>query len=90
MTIIVMESVSEKIRGECTRYLLEIKPGVFLGSITKIVRELLWQQICDSCTDGGAIMAYSASNEQGFNLQIYGNTNYQVIDMDGLKLIQHQ
>lgn len=90
MTIILMENVPEKIRGECTRYLLEVKTGVFLGNISKVVRDILWEHICKSCTNGNAVMAYSASNEQSFELEMYGNPHYRVIDLDGIKLIQHQ
>lgn len=83
-----MENVPESLRGECTRYLLEIKAGVFVGSITAIVRELLWETVCARCQEGGAILIYDYPNEQGFVLEMHGNPHRKVIDLDGLSLIQ--
>ena len=88
MTVIVMENVPESLRGECTRYLLEVKAGVFLGSITAVVRDFLWKTVCNRCGQGGAILIYSYPNEQGFVLEMQGNPRRKVIDLDGLSLIQ--
>ena len=34
MVVLTMDSASESLRGECTRYLIEIKTGVFIGTIS--------------------------------------------------------
>ena len=39
MLVIVMETASEKLRGELTHWLLEVKAGVFVGKASAIVRE---------------------------------------------------
>lgn len=90
MVLITMENVPESLRGECTRYLLEIKAGVFLGSISAAVRELLWEKVKERCGDGGAVLAYSAQTEQGFMLEMWGNPRRKVVDLDGLFLIQYK
>lgn len=90
MVLITMENVTERLRGECTRYLLEIKTGVFLGTINAPVRELLWKKIIESNDAGGAVMAYSAQTEQGFSLKMHGNPRKKVVDIDGLFLIETQ
>lgn len=88
MTLILMENVPESLRGECTRYLLEIKAGVFLGTISSAVKDLLWAKIQDTCRDGGAILAYSYPNEQGFIMEMWGDPRRKLIDFDGISLIQ--
>jgi CRISPR-associated protein Cas2 len=83
-----MENVPESLRGECTRFMLEIKAGVFLGSISAAVRELLWEKVKANCDEGGAVLAYSAQKEQGFELEMWGNPHRTVIDLDGIFLIK--
>jgi CRISPR-associated protein Cas2 len=46
MVAIIMESVPVGLRGELTRWMLELKSGVFMGTISARVREKLWQKIC--------------------------------------------
>lgn len=36
----------------------------------------------------GAVMAYDSNNEQGFEMKIYGEPKRQVIDFEGVQLIQ--
>jgi CRISPR-associated protein Cas2 len=83
-----MENVSESLRGECTRFMLEIKAGVFLGSISAAVRELLWEKVKEGCDSGGAVLAYAAQTEQAFKLEMWGNPHRTVIDLDGVFLIE--
>ncbi len=88
MVVITMENVSERLRGECTRYLLEVKAGVFVGTMSALVRDLLWQRIIDSREAGGAVLIYSAPTEQGFCMEMHGNPRRKLRDMDGLFLIE--
>ena len=90
MVLISMENVSESLRGECTRYMIEIKAGVFLGTISASVRDLLWEKVKDGCVEGGAVLAYSARTEQGFMLEMWGNPRRKVEDLDGIFLIKTQ
>ena len=46
MTVIVMECAPESVRGELTRWFLELKPGVFVGNVNVRIRELLWKRVC--------------------------------------------
>lgn len=90
MTVLVMENVSPSLRGECTRWLLEIKAGVFLGTISTAVRERLWALVQERSEDGDCLIAYSANNEQGFCMEIWGNPRRTIVDFDGLQLIKIQ
>ena len=90
MTVLVMENVSPSLRGECTRWLLEIKAGVFLGTISAAVRERLWALVQERSEGGDCLIAYSANNEQGFCMEIWGNPRRIIVDFDGLQLIKIQ
>ena len=88
MVVITMENATERLRGECTRYLLEIKAGVFAGTISASVREILWEKVTQGTEAGGAVLLYSAQNEQGFEMRMHGDPRRKVIDLDGIQLIE--
>lgn len=88
MTVIVIESAPDSLRGELTRWLLETKPGVFVGNTNKMVRELLWEKIANHPQKLNAIVIYSANNEQGFAMLMTGEPYRSVIDFDGIQLIR--
>jgi len=90
MTVIVMENAPVSLRGELTRWLLETKAGVFVGNISAMVRDRLWDKICEKHCDGGALLIHSASNEQGFKILLHGNPKRTVVDIEGLQLIRIQ
>ena len=90
MLVIVMDNASEKLRGELTRWLLEVKAGVFIGKTSALVREKLWEKVQKDRTITGALIAYSADTEQGFCLDLYGDPKRTVVDLDGLQLIRTQ
>ena len=87
MTVIAMDTASESIRGELTRWFLELKPGVFIGKVNARIRELLWERICETDAAGGAVLAFSAPNEQGFEMKVYGGPKRKVVDFEGVQLI---
>lgn len=87
MTVFVMDRVEPSIRGELTRWFLELKPGVFVGSVNTRIRELLWERICRGKVESGAVMVYNASNEQGFAMEFSGHPKRKIIDLEGIQLI---
>lgn len=90
MTVLVMENVSPSLRGECTRWMLEIKAGVFIGTVSTMVRETLWNMVKEKSDSGNCLIAYSSNNEQGYLMEMCGNPRRRVIDFDGLQLIEIQ
>jgi CRISPR-associated protein Cas2 len=41
MVVLVLERVPVSLRGELTRWMLEIRSGVFVGTLTSVVRDRL-------------------------------------------------
>ncbi len=87
MVIMILESVSPSLRGQLTRWLLEPKSGVFVGSISAMVRQKLWEKVCKEARDGGAILIFSAKNEQGFRIDFWGKTTRWITNWEGLQLV---
>lgn len=88
MIVIVIENASEKLRGCLTKWLLETKPGVFVGKVSASVRSLLWEKICFDYKRKGALMLYSSDTEQGFRIEMCGEPKRAVVDIDGIQLIK--
>lgn len=88
MTVLVLERVPVSLRGELTRWLLEPRTNVFVGSITAMVRDRLWARVCTSLRGGGAMLLYRTDSEQGFTICTWGSTSRQLVDFDGLTLVR--
>ncbi len=86
--VMLLERVSPGLRGELTRWLLELKAGVFVGRVSAMVRERLWAKACETMGEGGGLLMHSADNEQGFELRFWGTPGRQVRDFEGLQLVQ--
>ena len=88
MTILIIENATEATRGQICRWMLEVKPGVFISKISAIVRESIWKLVKEDQRTLGAILAYNAPTEIGFTMEMYGQPKRSIIDMDGLQLIK--
>jgi CRISPR-associated protein Cas2 len=88
MTVIAMDNASAGVRGELTRWFLELKPGVFVGTVNVRIREFLWERICENSLADGAVMVCSASNEQGFEMRLTGMPKRRVADFEGIQLVR--
>lgn len=88
MVVIILEKVPVSLRGELTRWMLELSAGMFVGKLSAMVRERLWESACASMKEGGGLMLYPADNEQGFAFVSSGATGREVVDFDGLTLIR--
>ena len=87
MIVLVMDNAPANLRGELTKWLLEVKPGVFAGKISALVRQKLWERICNNKNVAGAVLLYSMNNEQGFSMEMHGTPYRKVVNINGLQLI---
>jgi CRISPR-associated protein Cas2 len=88
LTVIVLERAKPSLRGALTRWMLEVRAGVFVGSLSPRVRDKLWELICARNPEGGSVMIARARNEQGFIIRTFGDPSRQVFDNEGLCLIK--
>ncbi len=88
MTVMVLERVPVGLRGELTRWMLEVRAGVFVGRLSALVREKLWEYVCESMKGGAGTLLYSSDAEQGFSLRFMGEPRRSIVDFEGLWLVQ--
>jgi len=86
--VLILERVTPSLRGELTRWLLEPKANVFVGRVTTMVRDKLWDKV-EKSTRGrtAATLIYSSDNEQGFAIRQVGEPTRVVRDFEGLFLV---
>lgn len=88
MVVMILERVPGSLRGELTRWMLEPKAGVFIGTVSAMVRDRLWEKACASMAGGAGMLIYNSDTEQGFAIRFWGATNRLVVDFEGLSLIR--
>ena len=88
MVVLILERVPSSLRGELTRWMLEPKAGVFVGSLSGMVRDRLWTKACRRAGEESAIMIYSSDTEQGFTVRLWGVGQRVPEDFDGLVLFR--
>ncbi|MGW4492843.1 type I-E CRISPR-associated endoribonuclease Cas2e [Streptomyces sp. NPDC004376] len=86
MTVIILTHCPAGLRGFLTRWLLEISPGVFLGSPSVRVRDILWNEVRTYSGQGRALLAHTTDNEQGFTFRTHDHA-WHPTDHEGLTLL---
>lgn len=87
MIVVTLTDCPPKLRGDLSKWLVEINTGVYVGQLNKRVREQLWSRICENLPKGRATMVYSSNNEQRMEFCVH-NTTWQPVDYDGLTLVR--
>ncbi|MFI2764828.1 type I-E CRISPR-associated endoribonuclease Cas2e [Streptomyces echinatus] len=87
MIVLSVSAVPDRLRGALTRWLLEVTPELYVGTVSARVRDELWKSVTACTNDGTAVLAYPCSNEQGFELRTAGSQRRTPVDFDGLTLI---
>ena len=87
MFAIALERAPLKLRGYLSRYMLQIRAGVFVADHNQGLRDRLWEQVVDGIKDGYAMMAYSGKTEGKMILREIGEDQRCLVVLDGLFLI---
>ena len=87
MLVIVVENVPPRLRGRLAVWLLEVRAGVYVGNVSRRVREMIWDQIQKGIAEGNAVMAWSTNTESGFDFMTLGANRRLPVEMDGVKLV---
>ena len=88
MVVMILENVPTSLRGELSRWLIEARSGVFVGHISAMVRDRLWDKCAKNSKAGGILQIWSTNNEQRFQMRMSGATSRRLMEMEGLQLIQ--
>ncbi|OYD25177.1 type I-E CRISPR-associated endoribonuclease Cas2e [Oceanimonas baumannii] len=87
MLVVVTESVPFRLRGRLAVWMLEVRAGVYVGDVSKRIREMIWEQITELAEQGNVVMAWATNSESGFEFQTYGQNRRMPVDLDGLRLV---
>jgi CRISPR-associated protein Cas2 len=87
MLVIVVENAPPRLRGRLAIWLLEVRAGVYVGSASRRVREMMWETVIKGIEDGNAVMAWSTNTESGFDFLTWGTNRREPVEIDGLKLV---
>ncbi|MFC1752866.1 type I-E CRISPR-associated endoribonuclease Cas2e [Thermoproteota archaeon] len=87
MLVIVVENVPNRLRGRLAVWLLEVRAGVYIGNLSRKVREMIWEQVKMLSEDGNAVIIWSTNSESGFDFLTYGKNRRIPVELDGVKLV---
>lgn len=90
MIVLVLIGVAPGLRGHVTRWLVELSPGVFAGTLSARVRDRLWGVVEERVGDGQAVLVHRARNEQGWSVRTAGQDRWRPVDLDGLILMERK
>ena len=86
MVVIDLEGASPKLCGQLSRRMLEVRPGVFVGALSKRSFMEIWNAV-EKSGPKAAMTVYPAKTELGIGFKTTGQHRYHVVDNDGLPLI---
>jgi CRISPR-associated protein Cas2 len=84
---IVLENAPARLRGRLAIWLLEVRTGVYVGTYSVKVREMIWAQVEKGIEDGNAVLIWDTPNESGFDFMTLGKNRRIPVEMDGIKLV---
>lgn len=87
MVTVTLTNCPPRLRGDLTKWLMEINTGVYVGNVNARIRELLWERICENISSGSATMTFPTDNEQRYDFYTY-NSSWLPTDYEGIKLIK--
>ena len=89
MIVLVLISAPSGLRGDLTRWLLEVAPGVFVGRVSRRVREHLWRRVRSGLGGGTAtLVVHTPAREQRYELFTAGRDRWTPVDVEGVTLIE--
>lgn len=87
MIVITLTDCPLSLRGELTKWLLEINTGVYVGNVSSRVRDQIWKKVQEQAPKGRSTMVFSCvTNEQKLDFRTH-QSDWEPIDYDGLKLM---
>jgi len=87
MIMVVTENIPPRLRGRLAIWLLQVRAGVYIGNVSRRIREMIWEQCEHYIEDGNIVMGWATNTESGFDFQTLGKNRRIPVEMDGLRLV---
>ena len=85
--VVVLSDCPPKLRGDMTKWFVEVNTGVYVGNMTARVRDELWDRITENIAHGHATMMFTTNDEQHMDFRVH-NSYWEVADYDGIRLMR--
>lgn len=85
--VIVLSDCPPKLRGDMTKWFIEINTGVYVGNLSARVRDEVWGRIEENIGKGHATMVFGAAGEQHMDFRVH-NAYWEPVDFEGIKLMR--
>lgn len=86
MLVIDVEGSRQPVIGMLSRRMLEIRPGLFVGALSRREVEQIWEVIIQD-RPKAALLVHGSRNELGFEIKTAGEHRYIPHEFDGLTLV---
>lgn len=90
MTVVVLVASAPGLRGHLTRWMVEVQAGVFVGQLSRRIRDRLWRLLAERIGDGQVVMVEPAPTEQGWAIRTAGRERWTPVDFDGVMLVARE
>lgn len=85
--VVSCTAIPDHVRGYLTRFFSEVSVGLYVGIVTPVVLENLWERIEQTIVEGSFTLIHSSHEmEQGFVVKSFGQQSRSIVDIDGLLL----
>lgn len=88
MFVLYLEKYPQSLRGKLKTWLYEIKPALYVGTVSKRIRDLIWNQMIITEKDVVASMIFDCNNSQGFDVLTIGEPKKNIVDLYGVKVME--
>ncbi len=89
MLMMLLQNSPASLKGLLSRWLIEVKSGVFLGNPSSRIRDILWDKtVLHPKNHGYALQIWSEPGPQGFAYRSWGEGPREFVDFEGVALVR--
>lgn len=83
--VIDLEATPDHLRGYLSRFLQEVRTGVYVGVVTSRVCDALWERVCEAAHTGSVVLITSdGESESGYRVRMHRVGTHRIVDLDGI------
>lgn len=83
--VVAIEDAPPRLRGRLSLWLVEVRSGVYVGSVTARLRDMIWDNVVAGCRRGSGVMVWpSSSRANCFRMRTTGENRRVPVQVDGL------
>lgn len=87
MWMIEVENACPRLRGTLSRWGIEVRAGLYVGSGTGKIRDAIWEHVVGLARhDTSAVLVHDDPGPQGFAVRTHGPNRREIVDVDGMSL----